>query len=75
MTGTDVVYKDVIEPLESVSVALTKTDKADITEFGDIKEVCAVKRLQQAGLCQLSNGCWLRTAVPSAGRLTIGSDT
>ena len=37
--GQDVVYKDVIEPLESVSVSLTTTDKADITEYGSPVEV------------------------------------
>lgn len=37
--GTDIVFKDVVEPLESVSVTLTKTDKKDITEFGEIQEV------------------------------------
>lgn len=37
--GQDVVYKDVIEPLESVSVSLTPTDKADINEFGTPVEV------------------------------------
>ena len=37
--GQDVVFKDVIEPLESVSVNMVPTDKADITEFGDVKEV------------------------------------
>lgn len=37
--GADVVYKDVVEPLESVSVTLTPTEKKDIKEFGDIKEV------------------------------------
>ncbi|KXZ55953.1 hypothetical protein GPECTOR_2g1504 [Gonium pectorale] len=35
--GADVVYKDVVEPLESVSVTLTATDKKDITEFGDLQ--------------------------------------
>lgn len=37
--GTDVVYKDVIEPLESVSVTMSPTDKKDITEFGPVAEV------------------------------------
>lgn len=37
--GQDVVYKDVIEPLESVSVSLVTTEKADLTEFGDAREV------------------------------------
>eukprot|EP00195_Chlamydomonas_chlamydogama_P000819 CAMPEP_0202920016 /NCGR_PEP_ID=MMETSP1392-20130828/76635_1 /ASSEMBLY_ACC=CAM_ASM_000868 /TAXON_ID=225041 /ORGANISM="Chlamydomonas chlamydogama, Strain SAG 11-48b" /LENGTH=227 /DNA_ID=CAMNT_0049613493 /DNA_START=47 /DNA_END=730 /DNA_ORIENTATION=+ len=37
--GTDVVYKDVVEPLESVSVTLAGTDKKDITDFGPVAEV------------------------------------
>lgn len=39
VTGADVVFKDIVEPLESVSVTLTKTEKQDITEFGEIDEV------------------------------------
>jgi hypothetical protein len=39
VSTADVVYKDVVEPLESVSVTITDTDKGDITEFGDIAEV------------------------------------
>lgn len=41
ITGADVVYKDVVEPLESVSVTITPTDKKDVTEFGDIADVSA----------------------------------
>ncbi len=41
--GQDVVYKDVIEPLESVSVSITQTDKADVTEFGSPAEVCPTR--------------------------------
>ncbi|KAA6423017.1 MAG: OEE2 of thylakoid lumen [Trebouxia sp. A1-2] len=37
--GTDVVYKDIIEPLESASVTISKTDKASVTEFGNPLEV------------------------------------
>lgn len=37
--GTDVVYKDIIEPLESASVTISKTDKSNITEFGNPLEV------------------------------------
>ncbi|KAK9805465.1 hypothetical protein WJX73_010781 [Symbiochloris irregularis] len=37
--GQDVVYKDIIEPLESVSVSIAKTDKASIDEFGPLGEV------------------------------------
>lgn len=39
VSGVDVVYKDVVEPLESVSVTITPTDKKDVTEFGDIADV------------------------------------
>ena len=35
----DLAYKDIIEPLESVSVSLTPTDKKTIQEFGGIAEV------------------------------------
>jgi len=37
--GLDVVYKDLIEPLESVSVTLIPTDKKAITEFGSVDGV------------------------------------
>jgi hypothetical protein len=37
--GQDVVLKDVIEPLESVSVSFIPTEKKDVTEFGSPKEV------------------------------------
>lgn len=37
--GQDVVYKDVIEPLESVSVSYIPTEKASISDYGDVKEV------------------------------------
>ena len=37
--GQDVVYKDVIEPLESVSVSLVPTEKKDVSEFGEAREV------------------------------------
>ena len=39
MEGQDVVYKDVIEPLESVSVSLVSTEKTDVGEFGEPREV------------------------------------
>ena len=35
----DLAYKDIIEPLESVSVSLTPTDKKTIAEYGGIAEV------------------------------------
>lgn len=37
--GADVVFKDVVEPLESVSVTMIKSDKSDITEYGSLQEV------------------------------------
>ena len=37
--GTDVVYKDIIEPLESASVTISKTDKSSIADFGNPLEV------------------------------------
>ena len=45
--GQDVVYKDIIEPLESVSVTVEKTDKQNVSDFGSPEEVrvgcsCAV---------------------------------
>jgi hypothetical protein len=43
VTGADVVFKDIVEPLESVSVSLAKTDRASMAEFGDI---ATVSRLQ-----------------------------
>ena len=39
VSGQDTVYKDVIEPLESVSVGYIPTDKQSISEYGDVKEV------------------------------------
>lgn len=39
--GQDVVLKDVIEPLESVSVNLIDTPRETVAEFGDIGEVCS----------------------------------
>ena len=37
--GQDVVFKDIIEPLESVSVNLLPTDKTDISEYGPLDDV------------------------------------
>lgn len=37
--GQDAVFKDVIEPLESVSVGIVPTDKKSVEEYGDLKEV------------------------------------
>ena len=46
--GQDVVYKDIIEPLESVSVSITPSDKDDITLYG---EPVDVSMLQQGPIC------------------------
>ncbi|GJP32659.1 hypothetical protein CLOM_g17266 [Closterium sp. NIES-68] len=37
--GQDVVFKDVIEPLESVSVNIFPTEKTSLAEIGDINQV------------------------------------
>jgi photosystem II oxygen-evolving enhancer protein 2 len=37
--GQDKVFKDVIEPLESVSVNMIQTNKQDIKEFGSPQQV------------------------------------
>lgn len=37
--GVDVVYKDIIEPLENVAVTLVDTDKKSIEEYGSPNEV------------------------------------
>ena len=39
ISGQDTVYKDVIEPLESVSVSYIPTEKQSISEYGEVKEV------------------------------------
>ena len=49
VSAADVVFKDVVEPLESVSVTITDTDKGDISEFGDIAEVR--RRCWGGGVC------------------------
>ena len=40
MQGQDKVYKDVIEPLESVSVNSIPTSKEDIRDLGPPDRVC-----------------------------------
>lgn len=55
--GQDVVYKDVIEPLESVSVSITKTDKEKVSEFGPAAEARA-----RPLWCQLLTLCDGRTS-------------
>ncbi|KAK9822591.1 hypothetical protein WJX74_008140 [Apatococcus lobatus] len=39
VSGQDVVYKDIIEPLESASVAVTPSDKKSVEEYGGLGEV------------------------------------
>merc|ERR1711998_706685 len=38
--GTDILYKDIIEPLETASVTLIGSQKESIKEYGDIADVC-----------------------------------
>ncbi len=45
VTGQDVVYKDIIEPLESASVAVVSTDKASVADYGPLGEVCQPQTL------------------------------
>ena len=60
MKGQDVVYKDVIEHLESVSVSITPTEKKTIEEYGPPAEVrhdlLHVYRAQRATRCYRSAG-------------------
>lgn len=44
MRGLDITYKDVIEPLESVSVNIIKTDKETLEELGPANEVLPLLR-------------------------------
>jgi photosystem II oxygen-evolving enhancer protein 2 len=39
ISGADIVFKDVIEPLESVSVTMVKATKDTIAEYGSVEEV------------------------------------
>jgi photosystem II oxygen-evolving enhancer protein 2 len=39
IAGQDKVFKDVIEPLENVSVTMIQTGKQDIKEFGSPEQV------------------------------------
>ena len=74
----DVVYKDIIEPLESVSVNLVPTDKDDITLFGTPEEVrvlfrslrwrcLAISAENQRPTHQQCN-IWMCSLVNSSGR-------
>ena len=42
VSGADVVYKDIVEPLETVSVTLLETDKKDVADYGPVEEVSSV---------------------------------
>ena len=46
--GQDVVYKDIIEPLESVSVSITPSDKDDITLYGEPVDVSMLQGARHA---------------------------
>ncbi len=37
--GADIVFKDIVEPLETVSVTMLKTDKTDVSEYGTVDQV------------------------------------
>jgi PsbP len=60
VTGQDVVYKDIIEPLESVSVSITATDKTDVSEFGDPLEA----RLILVATCRTQTGLTIHGKAP-----------
>lgn len=64
--GQDIVYKDVIEPLESVSVSITQTDKADVTEFGSPAEV-RLRAYSYLTDCKLTQVCLDASCVCSPG--------
>ena len=46
VNGADVVFKDIVEPLETVSVTMLKTDKKDISEYGTVEEVRGAMRME-----------------------------
>jgi photosystem II oxygen-evolving enhancer protein 2 len=39
VNGVEAVFKDIIEPLESVSIQLVPTEKKSITEYGTANEI------------------------------------
>lgn len=39
INGADIVFKDVVEPLETVSVTIIKTDKTSISDYGSLEDV------------------------------------
>lgn len=50
--GQDKVYKDVIEPLESVSVNVIPTSKQDIRDFGPPQQVSRTRSVPMACLAE-----------------------
>jgi|UniRef100_A0A7S4FTV2 photosystem II oxygen-evolving enhancer protein 2 len=38
--GQDVLFKDIIEPLETVGVTVTPTERTSVSELGDVQQVC-----------------------------------
>lgn len=52
--GQDVVYKDIIEPLESVSVSITPSDKDDITLYGEPVDVSDLRQNSETSYCMTS---------------------
>ena len=66
--GQDIVYKDVIEPLESVSVSITKTDKEVISDFGTPAEVrasCCQRHARHALPLRAPSPCSWTTGMPA----------
>jgi len=61
--GVDVCYKDVIEPLESVSVTMVPTKTENLTDLGAPEQVCAGPRsLSAPSTCAvglvMGISCW-----------------
>ena len=54
--GQDVVFKDVIEPLENVSVAVFATDKQSVTDLGPAQQV---RRKLESAMQQNSLRKWI----------------
>ncbi len=38
VNGADIVFKDVVEPLETVSVTMIKSDKTSVSDYGSLEE-------------------------------------
>jgi len=76
--GPDVVFKDIVEPLESVSVTIANTEKKDITEYGNIEEVRSLLRYagwvrgMHVGTGVRAGGVLLVEPLPGGGSAGIG---